>query len=129
MPFKNKLHAEFVPGEDEITLLKNLSYYDNRSKQLFVVSSGFICNGASIPRFLWSILGHPFQSDVRRAAILHDFLYRNTIVKRKVADQMFYDAMIEDGCEEAKAQTIHAGVRFGAASVYRKYKRERKGLS
>ena len=129
MPFLNKLHAEFVPGQDNIKLVGPLDYFDNRSDQLFVIPKGFTCDGASIPKFLWSVLGHPFRSDVRCAAILHDFLYRNAVVKRKVADQMFYDAMIESGCEIAKAQTLHAGVRFGAGDVYKKYKRERKGLS
>ena len=127
MPFLNDLHADFKEGDDNITLLEPLEYYDNRSKQLFSIFKGFTCDGLSIPSFLWPILGHPFESNVVRAAILHDFLYRNAVVERKIADQMCYDALIEEDCNSAKAQIIYAGIRIYASEIYKDYKKERRG--
>lgn len=123
MPFKTDLKSDFITGADEIILEIDLVYYDNRSRETFVIAPGFVCNGASIPRFLWSVLGHPFQYVARRPAILHDWLYRNKVVKRKVADQMFYDALIEEGMEADKAQLFYAGVRIGGSDAYKKGKR------
>ena len=129
MPFLNSLHAEFVEGKDEIIVIKPLRYYDNRSKQLFEIPPKFRSDCTSIPQFLWSVLGHPFQHDVRKEGVLHDFLYRNALVKRIIADQMYFDALIEGGCDPVKAQILFSGVRAGGGDVYKKYKHERKGLS
>jgi len=41
----------------------------------FVVPSGATTDGASIPRFLWRICGHPLQAPRVYAAMLHDWLY------------------------------------------------------
>lgn len=120
MPFKTELKTDWIKNTDTIILERDLVYYDNRSKQVFVIPVGFISDGASIPQFLWSVMGHPFQADVRKAAVLHDFLYRHQVVRRKVADQMFYDALCEEGLNENKAQMFYAGVRVGGASSYRR---------
>ncbi len=120
MPFRSELKSDFIEDTDNIILEKDLIYYDKRSKQLFVIPAGFICDGASIPQFLWGVLGHPLQADVRKAAVLHDFLYRNQVVRRKVADQMFYDALVEEGMDENKAQVFYSGVRIGGASAYKR---------
>jgi len=107
-------------GKDRIVLEKDLIYLDCRSKETFVIQAGFVCDGCSLPQFLWSVLGHPFSYPVRMAAILHDFLYRGNVVKRKVADQMFYDALVETGMDDNKAQVFYLGVRSGGASAYKK---------
>jgi hypothetical protein len=120
MPFRNNLSVTFIPGTDTFSLDLPLEYWDRRSNQLFVIPKDFICDGASIPQFLWSILGHPLQTSARRAAVLHDFLYRNGVVGRKAADQMFYDALIEDGFDPDKAQLFYSGVRTGGTSHYKR---------
>ena len=61
---------------------------------------GFICDGASIPRFAWSIAGHPFGVFLMDA-IIHDWLYsqlrfvsrHNLSYERADADRIFRDGM------------------------------------
>ena len=119
MPFESELEASFLSGKNEIFLTMPLHYYDNRSRELFIVPEGFICDGASIPRIAWSAVGHPFTYKVRESAVLHDFLYRNRVVKRKRADQIFYDALREQGMDNEAAQIFYLAVRAGGAAAYR----------
>ena len=37
----------------------------------------FTYNGASIPRALWPIMGHPWSGRYDQGAALHDYLYRH----------------------------------------------------
>lgn len=41
-----------------------------------LVPQYFLFDGASIPRMLWPIVGHPYDSDYVQAAGVHDVLYR-----------------------------------------------------
>jgi len=114
MPFIRPLKAEFVPLSDNIKLTAELSYWCPRTKQLIVVPKGFISDCASIPRLLWPIIGQPFDWRWRKESVLHDFLYRTNgqIVTRKVADQIFYDALREGGLRYTKAKAMYLGVRL-----------------
>ena len=50
-----------------------------KGKGLYItVPAYFITDGASIPRTLWPVIGHPFKADVFQAAVVHDFLYQRT---------------------------------------------------
>jgi hypothetical protein len=42
----------------------------------FVVPANFSSDGASIPRFFWRIIGHPFSASRLYQSIGHDYLYR-----------------------------------------------------
>jgi hypothetical protein len=42
-----------------------------------VVPKGYSTDGASIPRFLWRIAGHPFMKENLAACILHDYCFTN----------------------------------------------------
>ena len=55
------------------------------------VPMGFVTDGASIPRFLWRICGHPFEAPRIYAAIRHDWRYSGgePNVSRKEADRQY----------------------------------------
>lgn len=55
----------------------------------FTVPQGFISDGASMPRFFWRLIGHPFSMDYLREAVLHDYFYRIQNIPRKKADNIF----------------------------------------
>lgn len=61
------------------------------SKELIIVSKGFITDFASIPKIFWSIL-HP-TGKYGKAAVLHDFLYKTGIFSREKSDKIFLEAM------------------------------------
>ena len=90
---------------------------------LVSVPKNFITDGASCPRILWTLCS-PMSGPQAEAAVLHDFLYSkdsNNIcnVSRKLADQLFYDAMVSNGTGKARAKAIYWGVRAGGSGSYK----------
>lgn len=61
-------------GEMDAVLMEDW-HVDDVCGFRFVVPAGTRTDGASIPRFLWRICGHPLQAPRVYAALLHDWLY------------------------------------------------------
>lgn len=83
-----------------------------------VVPAGTICDGASIPRFAWTIIGHPFD-EYLEDAVLHDFLYSkaNTEFYRAEADLIFRETMWNRNIARPKILAMYCAVRaFGRRS-------------
>lgn len=85
------------------------------------VPKNFIYDGASTPRFLWSIL--PPMQETAEAACLHDYLCR--IAKGKedkaLADKMFYRALRLTSMNRVRCILGYLGVRIGGlfgAGIY-----------
>ena len=58
----------------------------------FTVPAGTTTDGASIPRFLWRLCGHPLQAPRVYAALLHDWLYGvgwQMGISREMADKIY----------------------------------------
>ena len=55
----------------------------------FWIQPGFEFDGASIPRALWRLCGHPMEAPRIAAALIHDWLYRAQVLDRGVADEIF----------------------------------------
>lgn len=53
------------------------------------VAAGFRFDGASIPRALWRLCGHPLEAPRLAAALAHDWLYRAQVTSREEADDIF----------------------------------------
>lgn len=58
-------------------------------KYRITIDKGFIFDGASIPRALWRLCGHPFTCPRVAAALAHDWLYASHAVKRETADKIY----------------------------------------
>ena len=113
---KVSVHTEDEQGnvytllEDVVIIWKN---------KVLVVPAGFKSDGASVPRFFWRSVFPPGDSKALRAAIAHDFIYREHPLNwtRAEADDLFYDLLREDGVGWFSAQSAYWGVRiFGGAS-------------
>ena len=50
------------------------------------VRNGFVYDGASIPRLLWRLCGHPLEAPRIAAALAHDWLYSSHVCDRETAD-------------------------------------------
>ena len=120
MTFKTHPEVSMITGKDLLVLNERLEYYDVRSKELFVVEVGFTYDGATIPQIFWGVLGSPFDADYRLSSGLHDFLYRNKVVSKKHADQMFYDALRESGVGYCRAQSMYLAVKMFGQKAYDK---------
>lgn len=53
------------------------------------IKAGFKFDGASIPRALWRLCGHPLEAPRIAAALAHDWLYRAQVTDRERADEIF----------------------------------------
>jgi len=79
-----------------------------------IIPIGFVTDGASIPRFLWRVFGHPFQAKFLRAAVIHDYLLAKALYTKEIADEIFYIILLQDGVGKRKAKLMYWAVRkFG----------------
>ena len=122
MPFRTSLRCEFIALSDEIILTAPLIYYSDRYKRGVNVRALFISDGASIPKVLWSVIGHPFSKHYRKQAVLHDWLYRTSDhgFTRNQADLIFYDSLREEDMGFIKASMLYLGVRVGGWKAWDK---------
>lgn len=83
------------------------------------VPAGFVTDGASIPRFLWRVLGHPFEAQTIGPAVRHDHAYQTGSLTREAADERFYSDLKAAGVGAFKAWLFYRGVRLFGASHYK----------
>ncbi len=101
--------------------------------QDIAVPEGFVWDGASVPRGLWTISGIRKDGRIRAAALIHDFLYRNLgqatdalCFSRKGADKLFYTIMREAGMSWWRASRAYRAVRVFGWIAWRKHARNRQ---
>lgn len=78
----------------------------------FRVPGGFEFDGASVPRFFHRVVT-PHDPRVIRAALGHDYLYRQGVGGRKAADMFFRNVLISDGVPGWLATLMYQAVRMG----------------
>jgi Protein of unknown function (DUF1353) len=89
------------------------AYNDGLGHDL-AVAPGFLTDGASIPRVLWSIVGSPFSGgNYVKAAVIHDEGCVSHKYTWQVTHRMFYTAMLDSGMTEHYAKLLYFGVRVG----------------
>lgn len=76
------------------------------------IPCGYASDGASIPRFLWWLLGNPLDKPRVFAAIVHDWLYDSHIVSRKRADQIYMELCVRYGVPRHKAVFEYHFIRW-----------------
>lgn len=108
-------------SKNEFYTLKEFTYYvgSEDSDDFIVVPKGFVTDGASIPKWCWPIVGHPF-AEFRQAAVLHDYLYRNHIRTKKQADKIFLEAMEVLGVDEWKRNVMYWAVCIGGTKSWKR---------
>jgi Protein of unknown function (DUF1353) len=101
------------PNFRNFKLGEDLKYIDPKGREWFAWRD-LVTDGASIPQFLWSVVGSPYTGNYRRAAIMHDFYCSHIYREWQGVSNMFYDAMLTDGVSKLKALLMYyAVVRFG----------------
>lgn len=71
---------------------------------------GFITDLTSIPRIFWSIL--PPSGKYAPAAVIHDFCYYNKKYSKRIADDIFYEAMKDLDVGWVKRNIMYRAVRI-----------------
>lgn len=82
-----------------------------------IVPKGFDTDLASIPRAFRWLLDQNGKS--KKAAVLHDFMYRTGRLSRKAADDLFHRALIAEGVNPIGRWLYWAGVRLGGWAAYK----------
>jgi hypothetical protein len=111
--FNGEPVTKWNPDGRTMTLLTELRYTDPNGN-VWVAPIGSVVDGASIPRYLWSIMGGPFEGKYRNASVLHDVAYGDKKRPWQDCDRMFYYAMRCSGVSGVEAKTMfYALYRFG----------------
>ena len=66
--------TRWSPDGRNMILVTELRYTDPKG-EVWVAPAGSVTDGASIPRYLWSLTGGPFEGQYRNASVLHDAAY------------------------------------------------------
>jgi hypothetical protein len=114
--FLSPLRMENIDGHT-MKLIAPLRYQTEIDPALGVikVQAGFITDFASVPRGLWNLF--PPNGTYVPAAVVHDWLYRRTIIDRKICDRVFEEAMQCLGVSWFTRKLIYRAVRlFGEAA-------------
>jgi len=82
------------------------------------VEFGFLTDFASIPRLFWIWI--PPNGLYGKAAVIHDYLYKNHYFERAQADLIFLEAMKILGVPEKKRKTMYRAVRMFGWFAFRK---------
>ncbi len=76
----------------------------------WMVPIGSETDGASIPSALWSLVGAPFRGKYLPAAVIHDEFVRTKHRDPPRTHRVFFEAMLANGVELAKAKLYYAAV-------------------
>lgn len=106
-------------GVDRKILLKDF-VWDDPLLGIIKVPSGFLFDGASIPKSAWTVMGlHPFSSEIIRAGLVHDYLYSVKVIGRKDADDVLHRILkYEDQLSSCKIFLIYSAVRVAGSEFY-----------
>ena len=131
MPFLGRLRFEVEPiKQTSITLTEPLIYFDRYGRK-FTVPKGFNCDLASVPRWVRSVATPWNQS--ARPGVWHDCCYRwyeTWRIPRKEADELYRDALMEEGVARWRAWIQMMAVKFGAGDAWERWRhasQRRKG--
>jgi hypothetical protein len=92
--------------------------YEDPSHRVWTTRKGWIVDGASIPRWLWNVIGGPLNGNYRNASVIHDYYCDTRETTWQATHRVFYWAMRAGGVSESQAQMMYAGVLAGGPRWY-----------
>jgi len=111
--FIGDVEVKWLKDGRKMKLLSDFGFIDHTGKQWLAPADRTV-DGASIPRFFWSVIGSPFIGKFRRASVLHDVACVDRTEPYEDVHRMFYEAMLADNTPALKARKMYAAVRnFG----------------
>jgi hypothetical protein len=104
-------------ADDHAKLAADLVYESDRLQRVITVPAGFETDFASVPRL--PVVYLAAGGTARKAAVVHDYLYRQSGVARADADAVFLEAMKASGQPAWRATLMWLGVRGFGWQFYR----------
>ena len=114
--FHTTLSVEQV-DVDKWKLLAMLAFYSAKLDRMLLVPAGTVTDFASVPRV--PLAYWLFAGVAQGAAVVHDHLYSGGFVPRKVADDVFLEAMEACGVSAWRRLPMYWAVRAFGGSRYR----------
>src|SRR3954470_14620545 len=103
---KGSVSATWDGNGRTMTLLADYRYVDQSGKE-WIAPKGISVDGASIPKFLWSIIGGPFEGLYRNASVTHDYECKVRRTSWERVHKMFYEHMVCSHVAEAQAKLMY----------------------
>jgi hypothetical protein len=113
--FRGNVQTEWLDPEGDhrrMKLLSDFAYVDPRGLE-WHAPAGWIIDGASIPRLLWTLVGSPYDGAYRRASVIHDVACDRKSRPWKDVHRTFYYAMRAEGLDPVKAKVMYGAVYVG----------------
>jgi hypothetical protein len=106
--------TEPLPGSDTARLATQ-PRYTAKDGFIYELLPGFVSDGSSVPRLLWTLVGHPRDPDWEREGYLHDALCRSGWFPIKFCDRLMVEALTVSGCPQEKREAIDHGLAISRA--------------
>lgn len=104
--------VRFLNDGRNVELLQPLAFIDPAETR-WAVPAGAVVDGASIPRFLWPVVGGPFEGNYRDASIIHDWFCDKRTRTWQATHRVFFEAMLASAVSFVKAKIMYAAVYWG----------------
>ena len=85
----------------------------NGQKYYLKMNKGFVSDGCTIPRLLWTVLGCPHNQEYLPASLIHDWLLchpQEINRDRNLSSRIFRQVLLNEGVERWKAQIMYIAV-------------------
>ena len=96
--FVGAVRSEWLEDGRRMRLLAPFAYIDPSGLE-WHAAAGWIVDGASIPRFAWSLIGGPFEGKYRNASVIHDVACDEQLRSWEAVHEVFYWAMRASGVD------------------------------
>lgn len=110
--YTGNVEAIWCPDGRSMRLTKSFSYIDPKGKK-WTAPKGAVVDGASIPRFAWTLVGGPFTGKYREASVIHDIACDLKEDKYKKVHRNFYYGMRASGVAH-----IDAAIKYTAVKIF-----------
>lgn len=109
-------HGDFVFRDGKVKFKLREDHIYNGPTFYLKAPKGYIFDGATVPRFLWSVFERfgPWT----RAAMYHDILYDRRIGTKAAADALFLEIMELDGVPAWKRYAMFAAVLLWPPNIW-----------
>ncbi|GAA3758275.1 DUF1353 domain-containing protein [Terriglobus aquaticus] len=110
--YEGKVVATWLSDGRNMQIEEPFAYIDIAELRWDVPAEARV-DGASIPRFLWTLLGGPFEGKYRDASVVHDWYCDVRTRPWRAVHRMFFEAMLTSGVGTSQAKMMYAGVMLG----------------
>ena len=108
--FSHKRLPVEITEKNTLILLEDICYTDKKGN-IHQAKKGFEFDGASIHRFFWRIITHPFSAKIVLPALFHDNDYKNGVRSKETSDNMFKESMeVDDKLPKWKQAVVYLAV-------------------